>query len=139
MLFIDSVSYLPMPLVKLPETFGLSVTKSWYPHYLNKNTNMNYVGSILDVSYFGYDEMKICVRREFMTWYDDQKNKVFGNKLVLEKYFQDDVTVLRQACQIFSRDFMQIGNIEFFLESFTIASACTKFLRKRFLNPTPSV
>jgi len=30
---------------------------------------------------------------------------------------------------------MQIGNIEVFLESFTIASACNKELRKRFLKP----
>jgi len=30
---------------------------------------------------------------------------------------------------------MEIGNIEVFLESFTIASACNKVLRKRFLSP----
>ena len=76
MLFIDSVSYLPIPLRKLPETFGLSATKSWYPHYFNKYTNLNYV----------VDEMDISERREFMTWYDDQMNKVFDNKLVLKKY-----------------------------------------------------
>jgi len=106
MLFIDSVSYLPMPLRKLLEAFGLVATKSWYPHYFNKDTNLKYVGPIPDVSYFGVDEMSISERRESMTWYDDQKNKVFKNKLVLEKYCQDDVTVLRQACQIFIREFI---------------------------------
>ena len=40
-----------MPLRKLPEAFGLSVGKSWYPHYFNKKENMNYVGSIPDVEY----------------------------------------------------------------------------------------
>ena len=99
------------------------------------DTNLNYVGPIPDVSYFGVDEMSISERREFMTWYDNQKHKVFNNKLVLEKYCQDDVTVLRQACQIFRREFIEIGNIEVFLESFTIASACNKVLRKRFLKP----
>ena len=34
MILIDSASYLPMPLRKLPEAFGLSVTKSWYRHFL---------------------------------------------------------------------------------------------------------
>jgi len=126
MLFIDSVSYLPMPLRKLPEAFGISVTKSWYPHYFNTKTNLDYVGPFPDVSYFGADEMSLSERREFMTWYDDQKNKVFDNRLVLEKYCQDDVTVLRQACQIFRREFIEIGNIEVFLESFTITSACNK-------------
>jgi hypothetical protein len=42
---------------------------------------------------------------------------------------------LRQASQIFRREFIEIGNIEVFLESFTIASACNKVLRKRFLKP----
>ena len=54
---------------------------------------------------------------------------------MLEKYCQDDVTVLRQACQIFRREFIEIRNIEVFLESFTIASACNKVLRKKFLKP----
>jgi len=30
--FLDSVSFLPFPLRKLPEAFGLTTTKSWYPH-----------------------------------------------------------------------------------------------------------
>jgi hypothetical protein len=30
---------------------------------------------------------------------------------------------------------MEIGNIEVFLESITIASACNRVLRKRFLKP----
>jgi len=42
-LFTDSVSYLPMPLGKLPVEFGLSVTKSAYPHYFNTKTNLDYV------------------------------------------------------------------------------------------------
>jgi len=40
-MFIDSFSYLPMQLRELPEAFGLSVTKSWNSHILNKNTNLN--------------------------------------------------------------------------------------------------
>jgi len=31
------------------------------------------------------------------------------------------------------REFMQTGHIDFFVESITIASACNKVLRKRFL------
>ena len=46
MVFIDSVSYLPMPLRKLPEAFGLTVVKSWYPHYFNTKANLDYVGPI---------------------------------------------------------------------------------------------
>ena len=40
LLFLDSVSFLPYTLRKLPDTFGLEATKSWYPTILipRKNT-----------------------------------------------------------------------------------------------------
>ena len=37
--FLDSVSYMPMPLQKLPEAFGLQASKSWYPHLFNTKAN----------------------------------------------------------------------------------------------------
>jgi hypothetical protein len=70
-----------------------------------------------------------------MSWYDEQKEKVFDNRRVLQQIYQDDVTVLRQASQIFGRDFIEIRNIEVFLEALTIVSACNKVLRKKFLKP----
>jgi hypothetical protein len=106
--FIDNISYLPKPLRKLPKAFELSVRKSWYPHYLNTKTNLNYVGPMPDVSQHGFDKMSVSERREFKAWYDKQKDMVFDNTRVLEKYSQDDVTVLRQACEIFRRDFIEI-------------------------------
>jgi hypothetical protein len=72
-------------------------------------------------------------KKEFMSLNDTQKDKVFDNKSVLEEFCQDDVRVLRQACQIFRRDFMEIGHIDVFLDPCTMASACNKVLRKRFL------
>ena len=108
----------------------LSATKSWYPHLFNTRANLNYVGSIPDIAQYGVAEMCESERYEFASWYDAQKHKVFDNRRVLEEYCQDDVTVLRQACQLFRRDFM---DVDIFLESCTIASACMKVLRKRFL------
>jgi hypothetical protein len=135
--FLDSVNYLPMPLRKLPEAFGLTASKSWYPHYFNTKANLDYVGPIPDIRYYGADEMGEGERRDFLSWYRERKDadEVFDNRYVLEQYCQDDVTVLRQACQIFRREFMKIGNIEVFLEAVTIASACNKVLRKKFLKP----
>ena len=91
MLFIERVSYFHMPLSILTDAFILSVTKSWFSYYFNKNTDLDYVGPILDVSYFWTNEMSISERREFMTRYNDQNNKVFDDKLALEKYCQIDV------------------------------------------------
>jgi len=89
------------------------------------------VSPIPDIKYFGPHETSEGERKDLLSWYNEQKD----NLGVLEQYCQDDVTVLRQACQIFRRDFMEIGNIEVFLESVTIASACNKVLRKKFLKP----
>jgi hypothetical protein len=61
--------------------------------------------------------------------------KTFNNRSVLELYCQDDVRVLRQACKILRRNFIEMGNIEVFLEAMTIASACNKAFGKQFLKP----
>jgi hypothetical protein len=42
---------------------------------------------------------------------------------------------MRQACKNFRREFIEIGNIEVFIESITIASACNKVRRRRSLKP----
>jgi len=122
-------------LRKLPEAFGLQASKSWYPHLFNTKANLDYVGAIPDIKYYGADTMSEGDKREFMAWYDKEKVKVFDNRLVLEQYCHDDVTVLRQACRVFRREFLTIGNIEVFLEALTIALACNKVLRKTFLKP----
>jgi hypothetical protein len=83
-----------------------------------------------DVGQYGINDMSGSERREFMAWYDEKKDEIFVNRQELEEYCQDDVTVLRQACEIFRRDL-----IEVFLEAFTFASSCNKVLRNNFLKP----
>jgi hypothetical protein len=114
MMSLDSASYLPMHLRKLPEAFGLSVNKSWYPHYFNTKKNLDYVGPTPGIEYFGADEMGESERKEFLSWYAERKDEIFHNCRVLERYCQDDVTVLREAFQLFRSDFMEIGNIDVF-------------------------
>jgi len=64
--FMHSVSYMPMPLRKLPEAFGLQASKSWYPHLFNTKANLDYVGAIPDIKYYGANEISEGERREFM-------------------------------------------------------------------------
>ena len=79
----------------------------------------------------------MCERegREFLARYYRQKFKVFDNRRALKTYCQGDVTILSQACRVFRRELLQIGNIVFFLEAITFASACNEVFRKRFLEP----
>jgi hypothetical protein len=127
--FIESICFLPFPLRKLSGAFGLTASKSWYPHYFNTTANLYYVVQLSDIEYYGVNEMGVSDRTEFLAWYEEQKSVVFDNRQTLEAYYQDDVTVLRQSCQVFRNEFMGIAN-DVFQESVTIASACNKVLRK---------
>ena len=57
---------------------------------------------------------------------------MFDNRRLLESYCRADVAVLREACRNFRKHFLQIANVEVFLKSVTIASACNKLFRKKF-------
>jgi len=67
LVFLDSVSFLPFALRKLPDAFGLTATKSWYPHYFNTEENLKYVGPIPDASYYGVNEMSVGEERFFLS------------------------------------------------------------------------
>jgi len=54
------------------EAFGLTASKSWYPHYFNTEGNLDYVGPIPDASYYGVNEMSESERRDFFVWYEIQ-------------------------------------------------------------------
>jgi hypothetical protein len=129
---LDSLNYLAMPLRNLPEAFGLSIQKSWYSYLFNTAEHMNYVGPSPDVSYYGVDEMREAERKEFLSWYETvAKMEVFDKRRMLETYCQADVTVLRETCRTFRKHYLDIGNVEVFLESMTIASAHNKVFRKK--------
>ena len=113
-----------MELRKLPEAFGLAASKSWYPHSFNTLANRDYVGPIPGIEQYVADQISESERGEFMAWYETQKDKSFDNRHVQLQYCQDDVTVLSQSCQMFRSDFIEVGNVDVFLESCTKASAC---------------
>jgi len=68
LVFVGSVSLIPFPLRKLPESFGLMAFKSFYPHEFNTGGNLNYIAPILDDSYFRVNEMGDEERRECFAW-----------------------------------------------------------------------
>jgi hypothetical protein len=64
--FIDRIRFLPFPLRKLSGDFGLTASKSWYPHYFNTMANLDYVGQIPDIEYYGVNEMGVSERTEIL-------------------------------------------------------------------------
>lgn len=94
---------------------------------------MNYVGAAPDNSYYGVDQMHEYERKAFISWYETTaRSEVFDKRRVLERYCEADVTVLREACRKIRKHVLEIGNVEVFLGSMTIASACNMSFRKKF-------
>ena len=90
LVFLDSVSFIPFLLSRLPEAFGLTVAKSWFTHYFNTEENLDYIGPLPDVSYYWVDEMGEAEWSEYLKWYKKQEPP-FDNRRELEQYSQDDV------------------------------------------------
>lgn len=137
-IFLDSLHYLHMPLSKLPKAFGLTggITKGTFPHLFNTPEHQSYVGPLPDVEYYSPDTMSAEIRKNvFLPWYDTLKKAdyVFDFAKEIVSYCRDDVTILRRACLVFRKMFIDIGNVCPFDEATTIASACFRIFRKNFL------
>jgi len=76
LVFLDSVSFLPCALRKLPDAFIISASKSWYPHYFNTRVKLNYVSPIPDI-YYGVHDMREDEGKEFLVWYGSQRSETF--------------------------------------------------------------
>jgi hypothetical protein len=97
---------------------------------------MNYVGPGSDDSYYGVDHMRETERYIFLSLYETSaKIEIFDDRRVLGRYCQTDVTLLRKFCRRFRKEILQIGNLVVFLECMSIALACNKMFRKKFLQP----
>jgi len=66
LVFLDSLSFLPCPLRKRPKAYGLTASKSWYPHYFSTEENVDCVGTIPDTTYYGVNGMGEEERSEFV-------------------------------------------------------------------------
>jgi hypothetical protein len=104
----------------------LKSLKSWYPHYFNTQQNLEYVGPIPDIEYYGVSEMSESERTDFLDWNEGEKAKFFYKKRVLETYCQDGFTVLRHAPDIQAK-FKAISNIDYFSSPWLLQLCAIKF------------
>ena len=97
---LDSLNFLPMPLAKLPKSFGLKEKKKgFFPHFFNTKENENAVlPSLLDMHYYDPDNMSKQRRSEFLIWYEENKNKPFDFQKEIKDYCISDVDILLNAC-----------------------------------------
>ena len=136
--FIDSLSFLPMPLATFPTTFNLTeLKKGFFPHLFNTSENQQYVGRIPDLEFYDADGLMQNRKNELLKWHAEQvrTNVQFNFKQELIAYCKSDVNLLKQGCQKFQEEFQSQAGFNPMAECFTIASACNLYWRKHLLTP----
>lgn len=72
-------------------------------------------------------------RNNFLAWYKLEKEKTFNCENELIKYCNQDFQVLRHAFIKCMKKFEITTNVNPFLDSISIATACNVFIRRNYL------
>ena len=135
--FIDSLSFLQMPLSAFPKTFGLTeLKKGYFPHKFNIRDNQTYVGIVPALDYYMPETMSPEGRQALEKWHQEQREKevVFDFQKELVEYCESDVRLLKQGCLTFKRLFEAQAGFNP-SDHITIASACNMDLRMNRMIP----
>ena len=136
--FIDSLSFLPIPLAAFTNTFNLrELKKGFFPHLFNLPHHQNYVGRIPDIEFYDPDGMMPNKKEELLQWHADQvrRNVSFNFKQEMIAYCRSDVALLKAGCIKFQQEFESQAGFNPMAECITIASACNKYWRMHHLEP----
>ena len=128
--FIDSLSFLPMPLASFTDTFNLSeLKKGFFPHLFNLPHHQNYVGRIPDLEFYDPDGLMPNKKEELLRWHADKvrRNVTFNLKKEMIEYCMSDVALLKAGCIKFQQEFESQAGFNPMAECITIASACNKY------------
>ena len=134
--FIDSLSFLTMPLSDFPKTFGIDeLKKGFFPHWFNTAKNRNYVGPMPDISMFHPERMSPKKYEEFMKWYEVRSKSEWDEEKEMREYCISDVDILRKCCIKFRELYLEIANIDPFTY-LTIASVCMAIFKYYYVDET---
>lgn len=133
---IDSLSFLPMGLSKLPKAFGLDggLAKGFFPHMFNIHGNMDFQGSGLPaMKFFEPNMMMEDTRNEFLQWFENHKHQQWNFKEEILTYCTQDVNILMQAIMEYRKLFYSCASFDPLTTNFTLASLTLKTFRARHL------
>ena len=121
------------PLANLPDIYGFSTLKGYFPHKFNKEENQNYIGKIPALKCFGHREMKPESYDDFVAWHAEQAHITDWNfQEELIKYCRADVEVLSQAVLAFRKLFIEKLDTDPYRYT-TLASLCMNIYINKFL------
>ena len=156
MRILDSLNFLPMPLAKIPKSFGIEEKKKgFFPHYFNIPENQRVILPHLpDSKYYDPENMSKERREEFYQWYEKNYNREFNFQKEMREYCISDVDILLNGCWKFRSLVMEATGVVSFedimmgktmgnsvdpLYFLTIASVCMGIFRSKFLRETWSI
>ncbi|MCV6577087.1 MAG: hypothetical protein OIF58_15280, partial [Cohaesibacter sp.] len=74
--FIESMSFLQMPLSGFTKGFGLAeLKKGFFPHFFNTLDHQDYVGPIPSQDYYDPKGMSPKRKKEFETWHKARRDE----------------------------------------------------------------
>ena len=130
--FIDSLSFLLMPLSAFPKTFGFDEkVKGYFPHMFNTAENQLYSGVMPPREAYVPEEMSIQAKKVFDKWYDEHAGDHFVFQCEILKYCISDVDILQTGCLRFQSIFSELTGVDPF-SYMTIAGACLAVYRSGF-------
>jgi hypothetical protein len=70
-----------------------------------------------------------------LIWNKEREGEIFPNKEELLAYCMDDVKILRQACCIFRKVFLDLVKMDLFRDAITISAIYRMVFKTKFLKP----
>ena len=159
--FLDSYNFMPRPLDKLPEMMGWDIlAKQFFPHKFYDPKNYGKViQGLPDKEFYYYRTYLKKKRQEFIDWYEAHKHELFDLSAKLIEYCTNDVDILYESLAKYRQIFLKLTEVmvparlpngkikvdaagkiemelqrdEIFLHCSTIASACIRLFRIKFL------
>lgn len=97
--FIDSFSFIPIPLRAFPEALGCQtqLKKGYFPRKFNDFSKNGYKGQYPPPEMYGADEMSAKQREDFFNWYHSVKDEEFHYDAELVANCENDVQILAEA------------------------------------------
>jgi len=112
---LDSLSFLPMKLAKMPSAMGLSaeLRKGSFPFLYCLEANFHDVlDGLPDMKYYSPEFMSPKDRTDFLEWYEERKDQPFDFQEEILSYTRSDVQILREACTKFRKLVMEVTTFE---------------------------
>jgi hypothetical protein len=131
-LFRDSLLHFATSLENLPKIFGLDenqFAKGFFPYKFSVPANQAYVGPIPSIQMFSVDMMSSTKRKQFLQWYEEQRNVEYDFRKELERYCISDVDILAESLEVYMREGMLMNSNLNPMDCTTIASYAFKVYR----------